>query len=221
MRFGKFSSLSVSPFRVFTSRGFPSRSGRSVGVMMLAVCAGCASSAGAPPKLEAAHVTTTPHENSGPHDNSGDASGDKGTHGTPPPTAGTAALLAPWTGPYSGLPPFGTFTAADLKPALEAAIAEKLASVERIAADTSPATFENTVAAFERAGASLDRVSAIYGVYISTMSDDTVQAIQREMEPKLAALDDAIAQNARLFERFSAGLRRRARPGSSRRSRSA
>jgi peptidyl-dipeptidase Dcp len=120
----------------------------------------------------------------------------------PAPTA--SPLLPEWTGPYGGVPPFGRVTVADMKPALDAAMADKLANVERIAADTSPPTFDNTVAALERAGKMLDRVSAVYNIYTSTMNDDAMQSVQREMAPKLAALRDKILQNSRLFQRISA-----------------
>lgn len=113
-------------------------------------------------------------------------------------------LLAPWTGPYGGVPPFGRFAVADFKAALETAIAENLADVERIANDPSEPTFDNTIAAMERAGLALQRVSTVYNIFTSTMSDDSLQAVEREMAPKLAALADAITQNARLFARIAA-----------------
>jgi len=113
-------------------------------------------------------------------------------------------LLAAWPGPWGGVPPFGSFQAADLKPALEAAMAESLHEVDRIAADPSAPTFENTIEAFERSGRMLDRVSAAYGVYTSTLNDAGMQAIQREMAPKLAAFRDKIVQNSRLFGRIDA-----------------
>src|SRR5437763_1024971 len=56
-------------------------------------------------------------------------------------------LLAPWSGPWGGVPPFGRFKPADLKPALEAGMAENLAEIDRIAADPAPPTFANTIAA--------------------------------------------------------------------------
>jgi peptidyl-dipeptidase Dcp len=113
-------------------------------------------------------------------------------------------LLAPWTGPWGGVPPFGRFSVADLKPALETAMAENLAEIDRIAASPEPATFDNTIAAMDRSGHALDRVTAIYGVYTSTMNDDQVQAIEREMAPKLAAFSDEITQNSKLFARIAA-----------------
>src|ERR671934_169967 len=72
-------------------------------------------------------------------------------------------LLAPWQGPWGGVPPFGKFGVSDLKPALEAAMAENLAEIERIAADPASPTFDNTIIAMERTGKTLDRAGAIYG----------------------------------------------------------
>jgi peptidyl-dipeptidase Dcp len=113
-------------------------------------------------------------------------------------------LLSPWQGPWGGVPPFGRFKAADIKPALEQAMAENLREAENIAADPAPPSFENTIAALDRAGQSLDRVQTAYGVYTSTMNDAEMQAIQREMAPKLAAHRDRIVQNSRLFARIAA-----------------
>ena len=54
--------------------------------------------------------------------------------------------------------------------ALEAAIAENLREVEAIAANSAAATFDNTLVALERAGQTMNRVGAIYGVWSSAMS---------------------------------------------------
>ncbi|HEX2121554.1 MAG TPA: M3 family metallopeptidase [Thermoanaerobaculia bacterium] len=121
----------------------------------------------------------------------------------PPPTVSNP-LLEPWTGPYGGVPPFDAVRVADFKPALEAAMAENLAEVERIANDPAPPTFQNTIAALERTGRTLDRVGTIYGVWSSTMSDDAFQNVEREMAPKLAAFSDQITQNVPLFRRIEA-----------------
>jgi peptidyl-dipeptidase Dcp len=119
------------------------------------------------------------------------------------PLPGNAAT-APWTGPYGGVPGFDKIKAADLKPALEAGMADQLAAIARITANREAPTFENTLAALERSSRMLDRVGTIYGVYSSTLSDAQVQAIEREMEPKLAAFSDRITQNAALFKRIEA-----------------
>jgi peptidyl-dipeptidase Dcp len=113
-------------------------------------------------------------------------------------------LLAKWEGPYGGVPPFDRVKVADFKPALEASMSENLADVDRIAKDPAAPTFENTIAAMERAGQTLDRVQTIYGVFGSTMNGPEFQVVQREMAPRLAAFSDQITQNAELFKRIEA-----------------
>ena len=122
-------------------------------------------------------------------------------------------LLAHWSGAYGGVPPFDRAGPEHLQPALEAGIAEQLAEVDRIADDPSPPTFENTLAALERSGRTLSRVGAVYGVFKSTLNGPEVQAVEREMEPKLAAMNDRIVQNPRLFARIAAVYERRESAG--------
>jgi peptidyl-dipeptidase Dcp len=113
-------------------------------------------------------------------------------------------LLAPWTGPYGGVPPFDKVRVADFKPALETALAEELAEVAAIADSPKPATFANTIAALERTGRAHDRVDVIYGVWAGTLSTPEVRAVETEMEPKIAAQADQILQNPKLFARIEA-----------------
>ena len=72
-----------------------------------------------------------------------------------PSQDGVAALLAPWPGPYGGVPPFDRFRPADLRPALEQAMAEGLREIDRIADDPAPPSFRNTIEALEGAGRTL------------------------------------------------------------------
>jgi peptidyl-dipeptidase Dcp len=113
-------------------------------------------------------------------------------------------LLAPWTGPYGGVPAFDKVKVEHFRPALEAAMAEQLAEVDKIASDPAPPTFENTLAALERSGRTLDRVATIFGVYSGTMSTPDFQKVEEEMAPKLAAFSDQITQNEKLFKRIAA-----------------
>ena len=121
------------------------------------------------------------------------------------PTA-TAAnpLLAAWSGPYGGVPPFDAAKVDLFQPALEAAMAEQLAEIDRIAGNPEPATFANTIAALEGAGRTLDRANTVFEVFAGTMSTPEVQAVEREMAPKLAAFADQITQNEKLFARIQA-----------------
>lgn len=121
-----------------------------------------------------------------------------------PPASSASALLAPWSGPYGGVPPFSRVKVADLAPALSAAMDEKRREIAAIADDPSPPTFENTIVALERAGRTFERVETIYDVWSTSMNDAAFQAVEREMAPKLAAFEDEITQNARLFARVEA-----------------
>jgi len=112
-------------------------------------------------------------------------------------------LLAPWSGPYGGVPPFDQARVDVLKPALEAAMNATLAEVERIAVNPEAPTFENTIVAYERAGRTLGRVQAIWNVYSSNLSTPAFQELEQEMEPKMAAFQDRITQNAPLFRRMA------------------
>jgi peptidyl-dipeptidase Dcp len=111
-------------------------------------------------------------------------------------------LLAKWEGPHGGVPPFDRVQIPLFKPALEAAMAEQLAEIDKIANNTAPPTFDNTIVALERTGQTLDRVTTVYGVWGATMASPEYQAVQREMAPKLAAFNDQIAQNEALFKRI-------------------
>ena len=121
---------------------------------------------------------------------------------TPPATGNP--LLEKWKGPYGGVPPFDKVKVADFKPALETAMAENLKEIDAIAKNPAKPDFENTISAFERAGRTLERASAIYGVYRSTMSTDDFQKVETEMAPRLAAFRDQIVQNKALFSRIAA-----------------
>ncbi|MEM7201044.1 MAG: M3 family metallopeptidase [Planctomycetota bacterium] len=113
-------------------------------------------------------------------------------------------LLADWAGPYGGVPPFDRVRVADFEPALEAAMAEQLEEVAKIAGNPAPPDFTNTIAAMEDTGRTLSRVGTIYGVWGSTMNVDGFQDVELKMAPRLAAFSDQITQNAALFGRIQA-----------------
>ncbi|TGE25149.1 M3 family peptidase [Hymenobacter aquaticus] len=124
-----------------------------------------------------------------------------------PATASAAAtnpLLMAWQGPYGGVPPFDKVQANQFKPALEAGMAQNLAEIQAIATSKEAPTFDNTIAALERAGQRLDEVQTIYGIWSGTLSTPDIQAIQREMAPRMAAFGDQINQNEALFKRIEA-----------------
>ena len=125
---------------------------------------------------------------------------------TDSPAAPVAAnpLTAEWTGPYGGVPPFDHVRIADFEPGVRAAMAEHLAEIDAIATNAAPPTFENTLAAMQRAGRALDRVSTVYGVWGSNYSTPEFQAVEAVVDPLFAAHSDQISQNEALFHRVEA-----------------
>ena len=138
------------------------------------------------------------------------ANGKSGQPAAPSPAAKPAAapavpklnpLLAAWVGPHE-IPPFGEIKAEHFLPAYEKAMAEHNAEIDAIANATSRPTFTNTIDALERAGRLMQRVGAVFWNRAGAHTDDEIQAIEREMAPRLAAHYNAIMSNAALFARI-------------------
>ncbi len=86
-------------------------------------------------------------------------------------------------------------------PAYAAGMREQLREVAGIANSAKAPTFENTIVAMERSGQMLSRVSAVFSNLQTANTNDRLDAVDREMSPKLAAHSDAIYLNPKLFKR--------------------
>ena len=126
-----------------------------------------------------------------------------------PSAARENPLMKPSPLPF-GAPAFDQIRDADFKPAMEAGIKAELEEISAIAASSSAPTFENTLVALEKGGVLLRRVSLILNALASANTNPTIQALQEELAPKLAALDDAIFLNEKLFARVEAVYKARA-----------
>ncbi|MCI6205682.1 MAG: M3 family metallopeptidase [Corynebacterium glucuronolyticum] len=102
--------------------------------------------------------------------------------------------------PYH-LPPFADITDDHVLPAFREGLSAHDKEIEAILAEPEP-TWENTVEAFERSGAVLDRVCAYIYNIVGTDSNDTREAIVAEMSPALAEHTNAIYQNEALYKRI-------------------
>jgi peptidyl-dipeptidase Dcp len=89
-------------------------------------------------------------------------------------------------------------------PAYAAGMREQLREVASIANNPKAPTFENTIVAMERSGQMLARVSATFSNLQGANTNDKLDAVDREMSPKLAAHNDAIFLNAKLYARVKA-----------------
>jgi peptidyl-dipeptidase Dcp len=108
-----------------------------------------------------------------------------------------------WSGPYGGVPAFADYNLHELKPAIEAAIQEKLNEINSIANNPKSATFENTVVALEKAGKKLSQIKAVFDIYGSNLSSPEFAPIESELTPKFSELSNKIYQNNTLFARIT------------------
>ncbi|MGE8941362.1 M3 family metallopeptidase [Leptospira interrogans] len=112
-------------------------------------------------------------------------------------------LLAPWATPFEA-PPFDAIKDGDFGPAFEEALAAHRVEIDRIANDADGPTFENTIVALENSGRTLSRVSSVFWNLAGANTNDALQAIERDISPKLAQHWNAITSNAALFARVDA-----------------
>jgi peptidyl-dipeptidase Dcp len=121
-------------------------------------------------------------------------------------------LLEPWTGPFEA-PPCARLDAVHFRPAFDAALESAHAEIAAIAANPEPATFENTIEALERSGRRLSKVSSVFFNLVSADANDEMQAIEREIAPRLARHRDDIFLNRALYDRVAAVQARRGSHG--------
>src|SRR5208282_345132 len=117
-------------------------------------------------------------------------------------------FYAPSTLPFHA-PPFDKIKDEDYQPAIEAGMAEELVEIQAIADNPAPPTFENTLVAMQKAGRLLQRVMATFGAVTGANTNPVLQNVQTEEAPKLAAHQDAIFLNPKLFARVAAVYKQR------------
>ena len=120
--------------------------------------------------------------------------------------------LTHWEGPL-GLPDFPRVGDDDFGPVFDAALAAHQGDIDSIANNPEKPTIENTFAAMELAGDPLDRVSSIFWCKAGANTNDTIQAMEREISPKMSRHYSAISMNEKLFARIDDLYVRRATLG--------
>lgn len=113
----------------------------------------------------------------------------------------TNPLLTESTLPYQ-MPPFDKIKDKHFQPALEQGIVEEEKEADTIANQKEKPTFENTIVALEKMGQLLDRARRTFSNFTAANTNPTLQKIEKDMAPKLAAHTDAIRLNGALFARI-------------------
>jgi len=109
-------------------------------------------------------------------------------------------LLTESSLPYH-VPPFDKIKDEHFPPAIEAGMRDQLKEVEAVANNSEKPTFDNTIVALERPGRLLDRAQRTFSNLNACNTNPTLQKIDKEMAPKLAAHRDEIFLNPKLFAR--------------------
>jgi peptidyl-dipeptidase Dcp len=121
-------------------------------------------------------------------------------------------LLQAWTTPH-GMPPFEAIRAEHFAPAYEHALKAHRAEIDALAANPAEPTFENTVVAFDRSGAQLNRINGVFHNLTSSETSPALQAVERDMAAKLAAHENFVNMHAAMFKRLDALYEKRAMLG--------
>ncbi|MEJ6021808.1 M3 family metallopeptidase [Ramlibacter sp. PS4R-6] len=112
-------------------------------------------------------------------------------------------LLQDWHGAWA-VPPFESVQPTHFEPAFDVAMKEHRDELDAIANDAAPASFDNTLAAFDRSGARLSRIEALFSNLCHSHTNPELQAVQRRMAVPLAAHESAIYMHRKLFARVQA-----------------
>ncbi|RYZ47745.1 MAG: dipeptidyl carboxypeptidase II, partial [Sphingobacteriales bacterium] len=111
--------------------------------------------------------------------------------------------------PYQA-PQFDKIQTADFEPALLQGMKEQKDEMQKIADNPDAPTFENTLIAMEKSGQLLTRVALTFNVLTGANTNEALQKVQESVAPKLAAHQDAIYLNDKLFKRVDAVFQQRA-----------
>ena len=126
-------------------------------------------------------------------------------------TFGTAVrhnpLLRNWgSESHLGLPPFGEIQPTHFAPAVDVAMKFHLFELKQLVENPDAATFDNTIAAFDRAGGVLSSVNMIFSNLCSSNAPPALQAVQLELAPVFAAHDTKVFTFPGLYPRIAAVL---------------
>jgi peptidyl-dipeptidase Dcp len=106
-----------------------------------------------------------------------------------------------WDTPH-GTPPFNAINLEHYLPAFREGIRAEKKEIDAIANNPDAPTFQNTIEALEGTGELLSRVQNVFYNMTSAHTNDSLQAIAKEVAPMLSQHRDDILLNATLFERI-------------------
>ncbi len=112
-------------------------------------------------------------------------------------------LLLAYDTPFQ-VPPFDKIKNEHFRPAFKVALEQHNLEIDSIVNNTEEPTFENTIVALENAGSLLNNVSTVFRNLNSAHTNDSIQAIDKDLAPVFAAHADEISLNEKLFAKVKA-----------------
>jgi peptidyl-dipeptidase Dcp len=110
-------------------------------------------------------------------------------------------LIQEWSTPF-GTPPFHLIETDHFKPAVEEAILKAAEEIKYISESNEPPDFENTIAALDRAGETLAKVTSVLFNLNSAETNKSLQEVAQIVSPLLTRFSNDITLNKVLFERI-------------------
>ncbi|MEO8734555.1 MAG: M3 family metallopeptidase, partial [Flavobacteriales bacterium] len=102
---------------------------------------------------------------------------------------------------YMGAPDFTKIHNGDFGPAMEEGMKTQMDEVKAIDDNSEAPTFDNTIIAMEKSGQELTRAEKVFFNLVACNTNDSLQATNTDIAPKLAAHSDAINLDPKLFAR--------------------
>ena len=99
------------------------------------------------------------------------------------------------------IPPFSQIKEEHFMPAFVKGMEEHNAEIDSIIKNTNEPSFDNVIAAMERSGSLLNRVSAVFFNLSGSTTNPEIQAIEKEISPKLSGHYDLISLNPEIFKK--------------------
>lgn len=112
-------------------------------------------------------------------------------------------LLKPFTNKDQAVP-FDLIKVEHFIPALDEAIKIAKSNIGQLKSTTAAPDFENTIVALETSSELSDQIAGIYGNLEVANADEALQALAKEIYPKLTALSSDISLDEEIFKRVKA-----------------
>jgi peptidyl-dipeptidase Dcp len=116
----------------------------------------------------------------------------------------TNPLLTSWKAQPFFLPPFSKIEPSQFSSALEEGMKRELQDLQDIVDWEEEPSFENVVAAYDRAGSVLGRVTSVFGNFCSSLNTPEMQKVQTDMTPILSRHSSATYTLPGLFHKVDA-----------------